>query len=103
MQLKTLGLTGALLLVPIASAEAQEQPPAQSQSGTSASQGQLSGSILGSHDKTLYVQGSQGLVIPLRVTRDTRLDGEPVGRLSRIEPHLKQHYPKGAEVEITFE
>jgi hypothetical protein len=105
MLLKTLGLAGVLILVPLTATKAQDQPvpPAQAQTGMSASQGQLRAVIVGSHDKTIYVKGSQGVAIPLEVTRDTRLDGEPVGRLSRIEPHLQQHYPPGSEVEIVFE
>ncbi len=95
-----LTLMTVLLMSVGAGAETEPTVPAQ---GPVASQGRLTAAVLGVHDETLYLRGQQGLVIPVEVTRDTQLDGEPVGSFSRVGTHLRKHYPAGSSLEIVFE
>ena len=55
------------------------------------------------HEKVLYIEGAQGEAIPLRVTHETKLDGQALKRDQRIESHLKKEFQPGEEVRASFE
>src|SRR5689334_15075474 len=96
-------LTFALMLTSVSAVAQSDQPVSPGAASHAASQGRLSGTVIGIHDETIYLQGQQGLVIPLQVSHETRLDGETVGRLSGLGKQIEKHYPIGSNIEIVFE
>jgi len=75
----------------------QQQPMNQ----PAAQVNELQGKVLGVGGSTLYIQGRDGVAIPLEVSRDTLIDGKKIKGM--IGSHLDKNFKEGDEVRVSFE
>jgi hypothetical protein len=86
----------------------QQQPGMEQQAGMEKEpmQGEhkeLTGKVLGVHEKNLIIEGTNGEAIPLKVNHETKVSGVQLKKDQRIDSHLKKEFKEGDEVRASFE
>lgn len=74
----------------------------QAQEQMQGEQKELTGKVLSSHEKELYIQGEDGAAVPIRITHQTELEGKRLKKDQRVESHLKKEFRPGEEVRTSF-
>ncbi|MCY1014623.1 hypothetical protein [Pyxidicoccus sp. MSG2] len=106
MKRTTLGLLAGLMLGAPALAQAPTPARAPEPAETESVQGEervLSGRVVGAGTGLLYIESTQGPVVPLRVTHQTRVQGQRIPREQAVQAHLQKTLPPGTSVRVTFD
>lgn len=104
MKWTTWGMVAALTLGGVALAESGKTQQTQTQQTQMQGQKELTGKVVGVRSDDLLVQtNDQGVIIPIRVSHQTMLDGKELKKDQRIESHLKKEFQPGAEVRVSFD
>jgi hypothetical protein len=100
LQLKTATMLAVLSLggAGFLAREAAAQQPAEV-----AAQKELTGKVVGMHEKTLFIEGKDGLAIPVSVNHETLVEGQRVKRDQKIESHVKRELKPGDQVRASLE
>jgi hypothetical protein len=78
-------------------------PPAPETERLEGPERRLSGRVLGASTGVLYVESATGPSVPLRVTHATRVGGRRIPREQGVETYLRQAFPPGGTVHVTFD
>lgn len=94
-----LALSGTAVAQEMEQMEPREQQEMQQRMGE---QKEISGRVLGTHRETLFLEGENGVAIPVRVSHQTNIEGKRIRRGERVESHLRREFPPGEEVRASF-
>ncbi|RJS15761.1 hypothetical protein DRW03_32250 [Corallococcus sp. H22C18031201] len=64
---------------------------------------EMTAKVLGMSSDSLFLEGDNGVAIPVKVTHETQLAGKKLKKDDRIESHLKKDFQMGEEVRTSFE
>ena len=106
MKLGTIALASLLLLPATAALSGVAVAAPQQGEGEQRQEQQqmtVSGEVLGMHRGDVYVEGPDGVAIPVKVNHDTLVDGQRIKRDQRLEHHLKQKIQPGQQVQAQVE
>ncbi len=102
MKMNAFVMLAALSMSGAALAQQTYQPQKPMQGQEMGEQKEISGKVLGMHEKTLYIEDEKGAALPIQVTHETSLAGTHIKKDQRIESHLKKSFQPGEEVRTSF-
>ena len=102
MKTRTIVMLAALSMGGAALAQQTYEPQQPMKGQEMGEQKEISGKILGMHEKTVFIEDEKGAALPIQVTHETSLAGTHLKMDQRVESHLKKQFQPGEEVRTSF-